>query len=120
MSAYEQPGETAQVTALPHVFTPAQAAEMLRSIGLDGITECALRTRAYRKQIPFHLNGRKIIFTITDLREIAEGQAQQPCEMTGAKRPEQATKPRAPYHRRPAATGPDSDDRWRARRPGNG
>jgi hypothetical protein len=36
------------------------------------MTETALRSRAYRRQIPFHLNGRKITFTESDLREIAE------------------------------------------------
>ena len=39
------------------------------------MTECALRTRAYRRQVPFHLNGRRIRFTAGDLREIVEGQA---------------------------------------------
>jgi hypothetical protein len=63
---------------LPQVFTPAQAAEILRSLGLTDMTECALRTRAYRRQVPFHLNGRRIRFTATDLREIVEGQAQHP------------------------------------------
>lgn len=71
------PGELELIGLMP-VFTPKQAAELLRSIGLEGITECALRTRAYRKQIPFHLNGRRVIFTAADLREIAEGQAVRP------------------------------------------
>ena len=62
----------------PQLFTPAQAAEILRSLGLTEMTECALRTRAYRRQVPFHLNGRRIRFTATDLREIVEGQAQRP------------------------------------------
>jgi hypothetical protein len=57
------------------VFSPAVAAEILRSLGLTEMTECALRTRAYRKQVPFHLNGRRITFTIGDLRMIAEGTA---------------------------------------------
>ena len=60
---------------LPRLFTPAQAAEILRGLGLTEMTECALRTRAYRRQVPFHLNGRRIRFTATDLREIVEGQA---------------------------------------------
>ena len=64
---------------LPRLFTPAEAAEILRSLGLSELTECALRTRAYRRQVPFHLNGRRIMFTVADLREIVEGQAQRPC-----------------------------------------
>src|SRR5215475_11751846 len=63
---------------LPQLFTPAQAAEILRTLGLPEMTECALRTRAYRRQIPFHLNGRRIRFTASDLREIAEGHAHRP------------------------------------------
>ena len=63
---------------LPQLFTPAQAAEILRSLGLTEMTECALRTRAYRRQVPFHLNGRRIRFTAGDLREILEGQPHRP------------------------------------------
>ena len=63
---------------LPQLFTPAQAAEILRDLGLAEMTECALRTRAYRRQVPFHLNGRRIRFTASDLREILEGQARRP------------------------------------------
>jgi hypothetical protein len=63
---------------LPRLFTPAQAAEILRRLGLTEMTECALRTRAYRRQVPFHLNGRRIVFTTGDLREIVEGQARRP------------------------------------------
>jgi hypothetical protein len=63
---------------LPTVFSPQAAAEMLRGIGLTEITTCALRTRAYRRQVPFHLNGRRIVFTLSDLREIAEGGARPP------------------------------------------
>ncbi len=44
---------------LPQIFAPRQAAEILRGLGLTEMTECALRTRAYRKQVPFHLNGRR-------------------------------------------------------------
>lgn len=40
------------VLDLPELFTPAQAAEMLRGLGLAEMTECALRTRAYRRQVP--------------------------------------------------------------------
>jgi hypothetical protein len=63
---------------LPHLFAPAEAAKILRRLGLPEMTECALRTRAYRRQVPFHLNGRRVRFTASDLREIAEGQAQRP------------------------------------------
>ena len=72
---------------LPQLFTPAQAAEILRNLGLAEMTECALRTRAYRRQVPFHLNGRRIRFTASDLREILEGQAHRPRpadDVTGA------------------------------------
>ena len=54
------PGEL----GLPLLFSPAEAAAVLRDAGLRDMTECALRTRAYRKQVPFHRNGRKIIFTL--------------------------------------------------------
>ena len=63
---------------LAPVFSPAQAVEILRVIGLEDLTECALRTRAYRRQIPFHQNGRKLTFTVDDIREIAEGQPHRP------------------------------------------
>src|SRR5579859_1138294 len=63
---------------VPRVYSPAEAAAILRHAGLRGMTECALRTRAYRKQVPFHLNGRRITFTISDLSEIAEGRAHRP------------------------------------------
>jgi hypothetical protein len=62
---------------LPQDFTPAGAAEILRDLGLAEMTECALRTRAYRRQIPFHLNGRRIRFTTSDLRDIVEGPPQR-------------------------------------------
>lgn len=54
---------------LAPVCCPAQAAEILRHLGLTEMTEmteCALRTRAYRRQIPFHRNGNRIIFTLSD------------------------------------------------------
>jgi len=114
MSAYEEPGEVAQLIGLTHIFTPAQAAEVLRSIGLDDITECALRTRAYRKQIPFHLNGHRIIFTIADLREIAEG---TPCRPPAS----QDNGPREPAAAPERVKAPRADsqdqDVWRAKRP---
>lgn len=99
---------------LPRLFTPVQAAEILRGLGLTEMTECALRTRAYRRQVPFHLNGRRIRFTVTDLREIVEGQAQPP-RATDEARPlpptghRRAPRPSsAHHHERPPQA-------WRAR-----
>lgn len=107
LSALSEPG-------LPQIFTPTAAAELLRAHGLTSITECALRTRAYRKQVPFHLNGRRIVFTLADLAEIAEGQARQP-------QPREAPTPRAamprPQRRRPTGHCTEPPDSWRARRP---
>jgi hypothetical protein len=98
---------------IARVFSPAQAVDVLRSLGLEDLTECALLTRAYRRQVPFHRNGRKIIFTVGDLREIVEGQPQRPEPRARASAPEPA--PTAPRTRRRSATtalgGP-----WRARR----
>jgi hypothetical protein len=101
---------------LPQLFSAAQAAEILRGLGLTDMTECALRTRAYRKQIPFHLNGRQIRFTIADLREIAEGQARRP-NPPGSTRPAQALTPRtaAVPRRSSARTTEPAPVRWRAR-----
>jgi hypothetical protein len=99
---------------LPHLFAPAEAAEILRRLGLPEMTECALRTRAYRRQVPFHLNGRRIRFTADDLREIVEGQAQRP-EPTDATPPQQS---RGQAPRRSLAHPADpSPQTWRARRP---
>ena len=100
---------------LPQLFAPAQAAEILRRLGLTEITECALRTRAYRRQVPFHLNGRRIRFTTSDLREIAEGQARRPkqADATGSPPTGSGRKPR----RSPARTTGHPPQTWRARRP---
>ena len=100
---------------LPPLFTPAQAAEILRSLGLTEMTECALRTRAYRRQVPFHLNGRRIRFTASDLREIAEGQARQPQPLAPAQTgpPARRSAPR----RSSARTSPAKRDTWRAHEP---
>lgn len=98
------------------VFSPSQAAEILRDLGLEGITECALRTRAYRKQVPFHLNGRRITFTVSDLQEIAEGQACRPQLQTRAGDPEPAASPRPRRRRAPAAASATKPGSWRARR----
>jgi hypothetical protein len=114
--AVSNPGDLEGLT-LPQVFSPAEAAAVLRDAGLKEMTECALRTRAYRKQVPFHRNGRRIVFTLSDLRDIAMGAPHTP-----EPRPEPTTAtttPRAAYRRprtpRTAATG----DLWRARRPGD-
>jgi hypothetical protein len=103
---------------LPQLFTPAEAAEILRSLGLSEMTECALRTRAYRRQVPFHLNGRRISFTVADLREIVEGQAQRPRspEPDTADTPAQALRPAARSRRSPARAGVTTQGAWRARR----
>ena len=98
---------------IARVFSPAQAVDILHSLGLEDLTECALLTRAYRRQVPFHRNGRKIIFTVGDLREIVEGQPQRPEPRARASTPEPA--PAVPRQRRRSVTklpgGP-----WRARR----
>ena len=78
---------------LPQLFTAAQAAEILRTLGLTEMTECALRTRAYRRQVPFHLNGRRIRFTAGDLREIVEGQARRPTPATGTETLQPSSRP---------------------------
>jgi hypothetical protein len=100
---------------LPQLFTPAQAAEILRNLGLVEMTECALRTRAYRRQVPFHLNGRRIRFTTSDLREILEGQAHRP---NPAETP-QALSPRSrPASRRSSTHRTERPPQaWRARSP---
>lgn len=69
---------------LPELFTPAPAAEMLRGLGLAEMMECALRTRAYRRQVPVHVNGRRLRFTADDLQQIIEGQARPPAPATAA------------------------------------
>lgn len=101
---------------LPQLFSPTLAAEILRSLGLTEITECALRTRAYRRQIPFHLNGRQIRFTIGDLREIAEGQARRP-NPSGPPHPAPATTARKAHtpRRSYTRTAEPAPIRWRAR-----
>jgi hypothetical protein len=97
---------------LPQVFSPTAAAALLRDAGLAEMTECALRARAYRRQIPFHRNGRRIVFTLSDLRKITAGEPHTPehrAEATGAAKP---------AHRRPPPQCPTSTaDPWRARRP---
>lgn len=117
---------TEPLTGLPRVVTPARAAELLRGAGLEEITECALRTRAYRKQIPFHRNGHRIFFTMEDLCEIARGTAYHPKASDrpheAAPREHPAPAPRPPLvKRRKALQANDHErERWRARRPRDG
>jgi hypothetical protein len=102
--------------ALPQVFSPAAAAEVLRDLGLTELTECALRTRAYRRQVPFHMNGRRIVFTVSDLREIAEGETRRPRPPAPVATDVPPLHPKTP--RNPAARGAESRaDAWRARHP---
>lgn len=98
---------------LPQLFAPAEAAEILRRLGLTEMTECALRTRAYRRQVPFHLNGRRIRFTADDLREIVEGQARRPQSADAARPTARRQAPRRSLTR--SADHPPQT--WRARRP---
>lgn len=99
---------------LPQLFAPAEAAEILRHLGLTEMTECALRTRAYRRQVPFHLNGRRVRFTASDLREIVEGQARRPEPADAA--PSQPSRRQAP-RRSLARSANHPPQTWRARRP---
>ncbi len=104
----------AQSLGLTPVFSPAQAAAILRDLGLEDLTECALKTRAYRRQVPFHRNGRRITFTIDDIREIAEGQPHRPAPRAQADRPVLTPAPRT--RRRPRAELRDAGPTpWRAR-----
>jgi hypothetical protein len=99
---------------LPRLFAPAEAAEILRHLGLHEMTECALRTRAYRRQVPFHLNGRRVRFTPGDLREIAEGQARRPEPTDAAPSPRTRRQASQRSLTRSADQPPQT---WRARRP---
>jgi hypothetical protein len=123
-----RPGESAPegTSGLPRIMTPARAAELLRDIGLEDITECALRTRAYRKQIPFHRNGHRIFFTMEDLCEIARGTACHPADNRRPDHPTPTEHPVPPPHppavkRRKAPHANDHErERWRARWPRDG
>jgi len=123
MTTGDMGADAEQPTGLSRVFTPAQAAEILRRIGLIEMTECALRTRAYRKQIPFHLNGHRVIFTMDDLREIAEGRAFRPQEAEPeAHSTQPASKPelvpvRSSRRKPRRSQCPAPSGAWRARRP---
>jgi hypothetical protein len=101
---------------LAPVFSPAQATEILRSLGLEDLTECALRTRAYRRQVPFHQNGRRITFTVDDIREIAEGQAHRPEPRTLRDRSAVSAEPARRRRGTPAGVRDISQTPWRARR----
>lgn len=104
---------------LPPIFLPADAALVLRGLGLAEMTECALKTRAYRKQVPFHLNGRRIIFTLEDLRQIAKGEERRPQPRAEPDARGPALRPAA--HGRPRRRGGEANpDSWRARRPNGG
>jgi hypothetical protein len=100
---------------LAPVFSPAQAAEILRSLGLEDLTECALRTRAYRRQVPFHQNGRRITFTVEDIREIAEGEPHRPEPRIRADRSAPASPRPARRRRSSAEVGDIRQVPWRAR-----
>jgi len=99
---------------LPLLFSPAEAAAVLRDAGLRDMTECALRTRAYRKQVPFHRNGRKIIFTLSDLHGIAAGEPYSP-ERRDETAPAATSRP---AHHHPSSRRAAADtDPWRPRQP---
>jgi hypothetical protein len=124
MTTPEDPVSRETLSTLPRVFIPARAAEIPRVAGLEELTECALRTRAYRRQIPFHLNGNRIVFTMEDLREIAQGTAYRPVNdgYSGQATPPEPSPPapRPGPARRTAPPAGDSEERWRARRPRGG
>ncbi|HXL88419.1 MAG TPA: hypothetical protein VN969_05450 [Streptosporangiaceae bacterium] len=118
MTGADEQTEVDQLLGLTPIFTSARAAEFLRSLGLDDMTECALKTRAYRKQIPFHLNGHRLTFTLADLREIAEGRAYRPESASEPEKAEPAAPQAAPPRRRaPASSRVPPQEVWRARRP---
>jgi hypothetical protein len=110
------PGESP--SGLPRIMTPARGAELLRDAGLEEITECALRTRAYRKQIPFHRNGHRIFFTMEDLCEIARGTACHPVtsHRTEVEHLVPAPRPLVMKRRRAPHADDNERERWRARR----
>src|SRR5258708_5916695 len=85
-------------TSLQQVFTPVAAAEALRALGRAEMTACALRPRAYRQQVPFPLNGGRIVSTLAALREIPEGQPRRPRPLPAAPPP---VLPRPVPRRRP-------------------
>jgi hypothetical protein len=100
------------VLGLPQIFSPAEAALILRTLGLAEITECALRARAYRRRVPCHVNGRRITFTLSDLHEIAEGQPRRPPPPAEPIAPALTARP---IMRRDTSPAPSSPTHWRAR-----
>jgi hypothetical protein len=100
------------VLGLPQIFSPAEAALILRTLGLAEITECALRARAYRRRVPCHVNGRRITFTLSDLHEIAEGQPRRPPPPAEPVAPGLMARP---IMRRDTSPAPSSPTHWRAR-----
>jgi hypothetical protein len=100
------------VLGLPQIFSPAEAALILRTLGLAEITECALRARAYRRRVPCHVNGRRITFTLDDLHEIAEGQPRRPPPPAESVAPGLTARP---IMRRDTSPAPSSPTHWRAR-----
>jgi hypothetical protein len=100
------------VLGLPQIFSPAEAALILRTRGLAEITECALRARAYRRRVPCHVNGRRITFTLSDLYEIAEGQPRRPPPPAEPVAPGLTARP---IMRRDTSPAPSSPTHWRAR-----
>lgn len=100
------------VLGLPRIFSPAEAALILRTLGLAEITECALRARAYRRRVPCHVNGRRITFTLDDLHEIAEGQPRRPPSPAEPVAPALTARP---IMRRDTSPAPSSPTHWRAR-----
>ena len=82
----------------------------------SALTECALRTRAYRGQVPFHQNGRRITFTVDDIREIAEGQPHRPDSRTRADGSAPASPQPVRRRRSPTVVRDITRAPWRARR----
>jgi hypothetical protein len=115
----QMPAAAHSTPDLPQVFSPAEAAGLLRDLGLREMTECALRTRAYRRQVPFHMNGRRILFTLSDLREIAQGEAHSPCPQPAPGPDKQAARPTVTRRRTPVRDNGIRPCHWRARRPGD-
>jgi hypothetical protein len=115
---YDRPMTVPDMSSLglAPVFSPAQAAEILRNLGLEDLTECALRTRAYRRQVPFHQNGRRITFTVADIREIAEGHPHRPESQTRVDRSAPSSPPQMRRRRSPAEGHDARRAPWRARR----
>lgn len=74
MAIPDQPGSQAGLRGSTPVFEPPRAAYLLRRLGLTAITAGTLRARAHKKKIPFHRNGRRLFFTLADIKEIADSE----------------------------------------------